>query len=102
MSSSGKDFDATSLASDASLLRDKDGKSESKTKKRSLLSRLAGSRKGASGSGTSSASSNTAAATAAASPSSSSQQAQAGQAQSNAVEDLHKAYPNLGVNTRLT
>ncbi|KXX81670.1 hypothetical protein MMYC01_202049 [Madurella mycetomatis] len=93
MSSSGKDFDTTSLASDVSLLRDKDGNSGSNPKKRSLLSRLSGSRKGTGGSDASSASSKTA---------SSSQQPQGGQAQSNAVEDLHKAYPNMGTTTRLT
>lgn len=100
MSSSGKDFDATSLASDVSLLRDKDEKSDSKPKKRSLLGRISGSRKGpGGGSDSSSASSNTAAAS---SSSPSSQQSQGGQAQCNAVEDLYKAYPNMGTTTRLT
>ena len=50
MPSSGKDLDLTSLASDASLLGEKDAGTASgpKSKKRSILSRLSGSRRGAS------------------------------------------------------
>lgn len=91
MSPSGKDADLTSLASDASLLRDKDAKSDPKSKTWSFLSRLSGPKKGA---GSSSAST----------PSSSTDQSQGeqGQGQTNAVENLYKAYPNMGTSTRLT
>jgi hypothetical protein len=87
MSSSGKDFDLNSLASDASLLSKK-GASKSKSKKQSLLSRLSGSR----GDGESS-STKTAA---------SSSQKPDSKKESNLVEDLYQKYPALGTNTRLT
>lgn len=87
MSASGKDFDAASLASDASLLSKKDQSSASgsRSNKRSFLSRLSGSAKMPT-------SSNTA----------SSIEEVDGKQQSGAVEDLYNKYPTLGTGTRLT
>ncbi|KAK4107524.1 hypothetical protein N656DRAFT_802579 [Canariomyces notabilis] len=73
MSSSGKDFDQTSLASNAPLLQDKD----TKAKDGGLLSKLRRSQKQGVTDGLNKSS-------------------------AAAIEDLYKAYPNMGANTRLS
>jgi hypothetical protein len=97
MSSSGKDFDQTSLASNAPLLQDKDPKA----KDGGLLTWLRRSQKHGTADGSDKSS-------AAFDAASSSQQAQQGQSTTNTttsgtvIEDLYKAYPNMGTSTRLS
>lgn len=92
---SGKKSGLSSLASDASLLRDgiSGPASRFKHSKRSLLSRLSGFRKNAS---------NTKEATRSSTAASTTQQMERKQTQSNLVENLYRAYPAMGTNTRLT
>lgn len=96
MSSSARDFDASSLASDATLLRDKGQAttSHSKYNKRSLLDRLSGSRRDTSSATKSSTLLETSSAT---------NKTDDKKTSSTAVEDLYRAYRGMGTtNTRLT
>jgi hypothetical protein len=101
MSSSNKDVDASSLASDTTLLNKGEPSTVviSESNKRSFLSRLglSGSRQGPRDSDKSPAATSPAA--------SASQQAGDGgkqQSASGAVDDIYRKFPNLGTNTRLT
>lgn len=87
MSSSNKDFDVASFTSDASLLRDTKG---AKPEKRSLLSRLVGSRPDKGG-GPSKAAAPASAPLTDGKPS-----------PADAVESLYRSFPAMATNTRLT